>query len=112
VRRLPATMPESDRLSKGSFASHKDHWIGWLEEYDGPGYYDRADWNRNARHIYQHLNNANMIVWINEAAGESPTKIKLAIREMQRAGSRKQTAAKIARTVLPWERAATLLFKS
>jgi hypothetical protein len=38
-----------------------------------------------------------MIVWINEAAGESPTKIKLAIREMQRAGSRKQTAAKIAR---------------
>jgi hypothetical protein len=36
-------MPESDRLSKGSFASHKDHWIGWLEEYDGPGYYDRAD---------------------------------------------------------------------
>jgi len=43
VRRLPATMPESERLSKGGYSTHKDHWIGWLEEYDGEGFYTTDD---------------------------------------------------------------------
>ncbi|TKV78003.1 hypothetical protein FDV58_27775 [Bradyrhizobium elkanii] len=110
VRRLPTTMPESDRLPKDSYASHKDQWIGWLEEYDGPGYYRRSNWNVDARTVYQRLNNGNMIVWLNEAAGESPAQIRLAIAKMQQGGPRKQTIAKISRSFLPWERTAWLLF--
>jgi hypothetical protein len=109
VRRLPATTPESDRLSKGVYATHKDHWIGWLEEYDGPGYYSRSNWDVDARTVYQRLNNGNMIVWINEAAGESPTRIRLTIAKMLQGGPRKQMMAMIARSFLPWERTAWLL---
>lgn len=111
VRRLPATMPDSDRLSKGSYASHKEHWIGWLSEYDGPGFYDRSNWKVDARTVYQRLNNGHMIVWLNEAAGEDPSLIRRTIREMKQGGPRKQTIAKIARSFLPWEGAASLLFK-
>jgi hypothetical protein len=53
----------------------------------------------------------NMIVWLNEAAGESPATIRAAIAAMLRGGPQKQTPAKIARSFLPWERAATLLFE-
>jgi hypothetical protein len=52
-----------------------------------------------------------MIVWLNEAAGESPATIRASIAAMLRGGPQKQTAAKIARCFLPWERAATLLFE-
>jgi hypothetical protein len=111
VRRLPATMPESDRLSKGGYDTHRDHWIGWLEEYDGPGYYGRSNWDRDARYVYQHLNNGHMIVWLNEAAGESLVTIRATIAAMLRGGQQKARMAGIARSYLPWERAAKLLFK-
>jgi hypothetical protein len=112
VRRLPATAPQSDKLSKGGYETHQDHWIGWLKEYDGPGYYGRSDWGVDARAVYQRLANGRMIVWLSEAAGEDPKRIRAAITAMKRHGNgRKQTEAKIVRSHLPWEQVATQLFK-
>jgi hypothetical protein len=51
-------------------------------------------------------------VWLSEAAGEDPKRIRAAITAMKRRGNaRKQTEAKIVRSHLPWEQVATLLFK-
>ena len=112
VRRLRAATPISDRLSKGGYDTHKDHWIGWLEEYDGPGFYGRSNWKVDARAVYQRLNNGHMIVWLNEAAGEGAGPIRTTIRQMKlRGNGRKQTEAKIARARHPWESVAALLFK-
>ncbi len=111
VRQLPAIMPQSNRLSAGGYATHRDHWIGWLKEYNGPGYYNRSNWDRDARFVYQRLCNGHMIVWLSEAAGEDPALIKRTIRAMQRGEQSKQTKARIARSLLPWDRAASLLFK-
>ncbi len=112
VRRLPSTALQSDNLSKGGYETHQDHWIGWLKEYDGPGYYGRSNWNVDARAVYQRLANGRMIVWLSEAAGEDPKRITAAIAAMKRHGKgRKQAEAKIARSHLPWEQVATLLFK-
>ena len=113
VRRLPAAMPLSDRLSKGGYDTHRDHWIGWLEDYDGPGFYGRSDWGVDARTVYQRLNNGRMIVWLNEAAGERSVLIRTTIREMKlRGNGRKQTEAKIARAHHPWEGVVALLFST
>jgi hypothetical protein len=57
-------MPLSNRLSTGPYASHKDHWIGWLKHYNGPGYYNRSNWDRDARFVYRHLCNGHMAVWL------------------------------------------------
>ncbi|SRR6266851_6738938 len=110
VRRLPATTPKAGRLPLTGYTTFQEQWIGWLKEYDGPGYYGRADGKRDARWVYQHLNNGNMIVWLNEAAGESPPTIVAAIEDMLRNGPVPQSQAKIARLHLPWDRAAKLLF--
>jgi hypothetical protein len=112
VRRLPATAPQSDKLSKGGYETHQDHWIGWLKEYDGPGYYGRSDWSVDARAVYQRLANGHILVWLNEAAGANPKQIRAAITAMKRHGNgRAQTEAKIVRSHLPWEQVARLLFK-
>lgn len=109
VRQLPAITPQVGKLLLKSHNTFQEQWIGWLEEYDGPGYYGRGDDNRDARWVYQHLNNGNMIAWLNEAAGESPSTIEATITDMQRVEV-KQSQAKIARSHLPWERVAKLLF--
>jgi transposase len=70
----------------------------------------RADGKRDARWVYQHLNNGKMIVWLNEAAGESHATIEAAIADMER-WEKVQTQAKVARSHLPWERAVKLPFK-
>jgi len=121
VRRLPATMPESDRLSKGRYDTHQDHWDGWLSEYNGPGFYGRSSWNVDAGTVYQRLNNGHIIVWLNEAAGENPHLIRITVNEILAHRERQialygkrghpQARAHIARTHHPWERAASLLFK-
>jgi hypothetical protein len=87
VRQLPATSPQSDKLSKGGYESHQDHWIGWLKEYDGPGYYGRSDWSADARAVYQRLANGHILVWLNEAAGEDPKRIRAVITAMRRHGT-------------------------
>src|SRR5258708_32766414 len=95
VRRLPATAPQSDKLSKGGYKTHQDHWIGWLKEYDGPGYYGRSDWSVDARAVYQRLAHGHIIVWLSEAAGEDPKRIRGALNPMKRTGNcGKQNAAK------------------
>ncbi len=41
IRRLPNAAPVTDRWWPTDHHPNKEHWIGWLEEYDGPGYYNR-----------------------------------------------------------------------
>src|SRR5205807_7122038 len=52
------------------YTSQKEHWLGWLSEYDGPGAYGRKAWSgRDAKFAYNHINNAAMLVWLAEASG-------------------------------------------
>jgi hypothetical protein len=111
VHQLSAVTPLASALPLNRrYKTFQAQWIGWLEEYDGPGYYGRSDGKRDAQWVYQHLNNGNMIVWLNEAAGESHTTLEAAIADMQREVVR-QSQAKAARRHLPWERVANLLFR-
>ena len=113
VQRLPSRMPLSEQLDKSSYDTHQDHWLGWAGEYNGPGFYGRSDTSvTDARTLYNRLSCAEMMIWLLEAAGESPPLIRVTIREMEMRGNgRAQTKAKIVRDRHPWERAASLLFR-
>jgi hypothetical protein len=38
------------------YTSQKEHWIGWLSQYDGPGAYNRKTWKgRSAEFAYNHV---------------------------------------------------------
>ena len=115
VRRLPAAMPETDQLFKSGYQTHKDHWLGWAGDYNSSdgGYYGRSNTKiTDARTLFQRLNCGPMIIWLAEAAGESPLLVRRAIKDMERRGNgRAQTEAKIAREHFPWERIVSLVFE-
>jgi hypothetical protein len=51
------------------YANQREHLLGWLDEYDGPGYYGRKNPNRSAEFIYNHFQCAPGLLWLAEAAG-------------------------------------------
>jgi hypothetical protein len=105
----PTPLSEQLPLPPGQ-KSFKSQWLRWLEEYLEPGFYNRKTFVNDARHAYQHLGNARMIVWLNEAAGENPRLVLAAIIAAQDRDN-KQAEARYARLVLPWEDLAKLLFE-
>ena len=110
VEGLRKRTPQSDELPlPAGHTSFKSQWLSWLGEYLSPGYYDRKNTVDDAEWAYQHLNNGRMIVWLNEAAGEDPRIIRAAIIAMAEREPR-QTEAKYARLVLPWDGLVSLLF--
>ena len=52
------------------YRSQKEHWLGWLSEYDGPGAYGRkTSVVRSAEFAYNHVVCPPMILWLGEASG-------------------------------------------
>ena len=82
IREMPDTLPISDQVqSSPRFASHRHHWISWLEGYDGPGAYGRQNPDRDARFVYNHLQNPGMLVWLAEGAGVNRVLVEEAARD-------------------------------
>jgi hypothetical protein len=101
VKGLSKATPHSDALDQPTtHDGFKEQWIGWLEEYLTPGYYDRQNFVDDVETAYKRLNNGRMIVWLNEAAGEDPRIVRAAIVAIDERYP-PQTEAKFARRVLP-----------
>ena len=85
------------------YSSQKEHWLGWLSEYDGPGFYNRQSGKRSAEFVYNHINCAPMVLWLGEASGISKTKVSQAKRAAlsARRGYSSQCAA--IRKIIPWD---------
>lgn len=50
------------------YRSQKEHWLGWLSEYNGPGAYGRSEQSpRTAEYAYNHIQCAPMLFWLAEA---------------------------------------------
>ncbi len=52
------------------YRTYKEFWLGWLNEYHGPGAYGRTGdpGRRDARFAYNHLVNPDALVWLVGAA--------------------------------------------
>ncbi|MGJ5620048.1 hypothetical protein [Sulfitobacter sp. MF3-043] len=73
---LPCTLAMEKAISVGVgfdgawYRSQKEHWLGWLAEYNGAGAYGRSDQTpRNAQYAYNHFQCAPMLFWLAEALG-------------------------------------------
>ena len=84
------------------YETQQEHLLGWLREYDGPGYYGRANWDRSAEFIYNHFNCAPGLLWIAEAAGAPRALLRRARRAVLAAGPRNPAQSAAVRRVLPW----------
>jgi hypothetical protein len=84
------------------YQTQKEHWLGWLSEYDGPGYYRRKNHQRSAEFVYNHINCAPMVLWIGEASGVPDATVRSASRAALRARPSPAAAAAAVRRVIPW----------
>ena len=54
------------------YKTQRRHWLTWLSEYEGPGFYHRKKWKgRTAEFIYNHIMCPPMLLWLGEGAGVS-----------------------------------------
>jgi hypothetical protein len=101
IRQLPSDEPVDD--ARVWYKTQKEHWLGWLKGYQGPGAYGRkVVKERDARFAYNHVVNSEMLLWIISAGGVKPNLVKAAHRASAHGATLQQKSAAIRRLV-PWE---------
>jgi hypothetical protein len=85
------------------YSTQKEHWIGWLSAYDGPGYYNRKNSNRDARFVYNHINCPPMLFWLCEASGVKKSLLLKAMDSALDMPCSFPSQCKLIRTTVPWE---------
>ena len=92
------------------YTTQKQHWLGWLGEYHGPGAYGRkSNAKRDARYAYNHIVQFKMLLWLTEAAGVRNGLVISARRVCKGASSLQQKSAAI-RKHIPWDELETALW--
>ena len=88
-----------------TYKNQKDHWLTWLGDYDGPGFYERKTHaGRDAKYIYNHIMCSPMLLYLPEALGVSQTLVKkafYAVIKSKDPGMAKQCG--IIRKTIPFE---------
>lgn len=113
VQSLPARQPITDAFEQNRapsrWPSQRDHLLGWLAEYNGPGYYGRKTPGRDARFFYNHFKCAPGLLWLAEALGEEPVRLREAVARVEAAGGNLASQCGALRTAIPWARIEELL---
>jgi len=114
IAKLPATPPITDTFERNLrklriwgeapvwYSTQKEHWLGWLKGYSGPGFYERKNWNRNAEFVYNHIVCPPMVLWLGEASGISPGLVRKAKQAALHAKPNLSAQAAAIRKVIPW----------
>lgn len=85
------------------YTTQKQHWLGWLSQYDGPGAYNRKTWSgRSAEFVYNHINCPPMLLWLAEAVGVSRRDVLAAKRSALAARRSRGTHCAVIRRAIPW----------
>lgn len=102
IEALPSDRPK--RIAGKRYATQKEHWLGWLREYHGPGAYGRVPGQakRDARFAYNHVVEPGMLSWLIDAAGVDPMTVASARRAARKGQTLGQKSAAIRKRV-PWE---------
>ena len=110
IRTLPAARPAID--PRRWYLTQKQHWLGWLSEYNSQGYYGRiAGLNRDARYAYNHIVEADMLLWLISAARVPASRVRAARAVAATLPSLQRRSAAI-RKIVPWEMVAERLWPS
>ena len=96
-------------LRKARYRNQKEHWLKWLQEYNGPGYYGRKLWDVTAETVYNRVNNPAMVLYLGEAAGVPTAQIQDAIAAAKKAGPSFPSQCAAIRRVIPWHEIEPLL---
>jgi len=86
------------------YKTQKEHWLGWLSEYESPGAYGRVKWGgRDASYIYNHIQCAPMLLWLAEAIGISRPILLKAKKTIISSGKNGASQCSALRRIITWE---------
>jgi hypothetical protein len=108
IRSLPADPPFHN--PRKWYLTQKEHWIGWLSDYNGPGAYGRQTGvKHDAKFAYNHIVEPLMLIYLADASGVDPKLVKAAKRACAKGTTLMQKSGAI-RAVIPWESIAVVLW--
>jgi len=84
------------------YRSQKEHWLGWLSEYGGPGAYGRDAAQRDGEYIYNHIQCAPMLFWLSQALGTPHEQLDRAFAAVLQAASKGAPQCAALRKILSW----------
>ena len=110
IKKLPSDEP---KVQSGIwYKTQKEHWLGWLKYYRGPGAYARKGGkNREAEFAYNHIVNYQMLTWIIDAAGVDPRLVRKAKSIIDNKKTMQANAGAV-RKIVPWGMLAHALWKA
>jgi len=101
IKKLPSDRPRDTPGKR--YKTQREHWLGWLDAYHGPGYYGRQDGTaRNAKLAYNRIVEVKMLLYLAKASGAPPSRLAKA-RAAERAVPSLQAKSGAVRKVIPWE---------
>lgn len=110
IRSLPSDEPRV--YPKKWYTTQREHWLGWLGAYHGPGAYGRKpETRRDAEFVYNHIVEVKMLLWLIDAAGIDPHLVSAARRSAAQSKTLAQQSAAVRRLV-PWAEVERALWPS
>jgi len=92
------------------YMTQKEHWLGWLAEYDGPGAYGRQTGvQRDAKYAYNHIVEPEMLLYLASASGVDGALVVAANQAFAERTTLMQASGTI-RKIIPWETIAKALW--
>jgi hypothetical protein len=92
------------------YLTQKEHWLGWLAEYDGPGAYGRQTGvQRDAKYAYNHIVEPEMLLYLASASGVDCALVVAANQAFAERTTLMQASGTI-RKIIPWETIAKALW--
>lgn len=92
------------------YRSQKEHWIGWLSEYDGLGAYRReTKVLRGASYAYNRIQCAPMLFWLSEALSAPEAQLDSAFDAVVKSPRQGGSQCAALRKISPWKVAEDLL---
>lgn len=91
------------------YGSQREHLLGWLTEYGGPGAYRRKNPGRDARFFYSHFRCAPGLLYLAEALGEERDALRKAITAVESAPANPSSQCAAFRRHVPWTRIEELI---
>jgi hypothetical protein len=103
------TLSQRGGWSGSRYASQKQHWLRWLSEYQGPGFYGRKEWRRSAQYVYNHIVCPPMVIWLAEASGIPKARVVKAKKAALSSGPHFPAQCAAIRKTIAWEMIETRL---
>ena len=100
IKRLPEDEPKE---TPGKwYLTQREHWLGWLSQYNGPGAYGRKGGEgRDARFAYNHIVCPEMLLYLVRAIPLRPEIIQ-AVESAYESGGTLMAKSGAIRKVAPW----------